>query len=227
MSLSLTYDEIRRELGRFLSISETPADWSSEDAQRVTDIIRRGSRRFYFPEPGMLEDQALVGHNWSFIQAELSIALTDATTYHDLPADFLRFTERPTISGGSFPLEQVSESVIRSLEDSASSGGPQYYAVKRSVQANALSYRVALHPQPTGSLTLEGWYLFQPPDIDAGQDPVLTANHAETLLASILMTADEMMNYETQSEGRHLERFKRLLASSIVYDQTIGAENNA
>jgi hypothetical protein len=33
-----------------------------------------------------------------------------------------------------------------------------------------------------------------------------------------------MMNYETQSEGIHQQRFKTLLASSIIADQSLGGQ---
>lgn len=223
---SVTYAQLRRELGRFLAIGETPSSWDSTDVTRVDDIIRRGVRRFYFPEPSLLGDTALVGHNWSFIIDDLSVSLSSGQTYHPLPTNFIRMVEKPTISGGDYPLEEVTERDFRNLLNIGDGQGtPQYYTVKRTTPSSSdLGYKLGLYPAPRAGLTLEGQYVFDPPEPSQTQDPVVTQYHSETMISGVLATADEVMNYETQSEGRHLERFKTLLASSIIADQTIGGQ---
>lgn len=223
---SITYAELRREVGRFLAIGETPSEWSSEDSTRVNDIIRRGMNRFYFPEPAVLGDQALIAHNWSFLTESLSIALTENQTYHTLPANFIRMVGEPTIPTGDYPLERVSENDFRKLLAIGNGEGfPQYYTVRRTTPSTEnLAYRIGLYPAPSAGLVLEGQYMFDPPVPSTGQDPIVTRYHDETVIAAVLATADEMMNYETQSEGIHRERFKTLLASSIIADQTMGGQ---
>lgn len=222
MSLAITYSHIRRELGRFLGLDRSTANWSADDVTDVEDIMVRGERRFYSPELAVVGDKAMVGHRWSFLQKELSITLT-ATTYHDLPADFVQMSERPSIDGSSFPLDEIRESELRDLINSgAGVGDPQYYTVKRLVSATPMGYKIGLYPTPTAGQVLSGWYQFQPEAISAVVAPIVPAVYAEAFLASILATADEMLNYETQSEGRHLERFKALLPAAILHDQGIG-----
>jgi hypothetical protein len=223
---SLSYDSLRREVGRFLAIGEEPSQWDGGDVVRVDDIIRRGMRRFYFPEPSVLGDSALVGHNWSFIIDDLYLSLSSAATYHTLPASFIRMVGKPTIVGGEYPLEEVTERDFRNLLNVGSGiGKPQYYTIKRSTpRTSDLAYKVGLYPIPLSGLTLEGQYVFDPPAPSSSQDPVVTAPHVETLISSVLATADESMNYETYSGGGHMERFKTLLASSILYDKSIGGQ---
>lgn len=223
---SITYEEIRREVGRFLAIGENPSEWSSEDVTRVADILRRGTNRFYFPEPSMIGEAAMVGHNWSFLTDDLSITLTANQAYHNLPTNFVRMVGKPTIDGSETPLELVSEKDFRALSNIGDTQGyPQYYTIKRSVPSTAdLRYKIGLYPSPNESYTLSGQYMFDPPEPSAGQDPVITRYHNEAMVAAVLATADEMMNYETQSEGIHQQRFKTLLASSIIADQTIGGQ---
>jgi hypothetical protein len=225
MTLAITYAEVRRELGRFLAIGEDPTQWSADDVTRVADIILRGSRRFYFPEPGMLEDKSLIGHDWTFIQDSLSVTLATLTTYHDLPSDFIRLVSRPSIAGNSQPLELTTEANIRNLANSSvGEGDPVYYVIERIKPSSTdLSYQIGLYPQPIGTPTLEGDYIFDPPVASASQAPVVPSDHAETYLASLLAAAEEIMNYESSS-GQHMERFKRMLAASIIRDQTIGQE---
>lgn len=224
MSLTLTYDEIRRELGRFLGLGADFASWSPATAVDVADVIRRGSRRFYFPEVSMLPEgsESLAGHKWSFLQDELSVTLTSGATYHALPSDFICMSERPTITGSNYPLEEVAEADIRNLLNVENGTGfPQYYAIKRTDASSALSYRVAVYPVPTEAMTMTGWYQFDPPEISSSQAPIVPSNHAETFLASMLAAGDEMFNLES-TNFKHLERFKGLLAASILHDKTIG-----
>lgn len=223
---SITYAEMRREIGRFLAIGEVTSEWSSEDVTRVADIIRRGTNRFYFPEPSVLGETALVGHNWSFLIDDLSVSLVAGQTYHALPNNFLRFVGKPTVSGGEYPLELISEKDFRSLINTgAGQGDPQYYTIKRSTPSTEdLTYKIGVYPATSSSMTLEGQYVFDPPQPSVSQDPIVTRYHNETMMAAVLASADEIMNYETQSEGIHRERFRTLLASSIISDQTIGGQ---
>lgn len=223
---SVTYDELRREVGRFLAIGEVPSSWDTTDATRVSDIIRRGVRRFYFPEPSLVGDQALVGHNWSFLIDDISLSLSSGQSYHPLPSNFVRMVRKPTILSGDYPLQEVNENDFRNLLNIGDGqGDPQYYTVKRSTPSSSdLSYNIGLYPAPSSGMVLEGQYMFDPPDPSVTQDPIITQYHSETLISAVLSLADEVMNYETQSEGRHLERFKTLLASSIIADQTIGGQ---
>lgn len=223
---SISYAELRREIGRFLAIGETPSDWSSEDVTRVEDILRRGTNRFYFPEPSVVGEAAMVAHNWTFLIDDLSVSLTSGQTYHNLPINFLRMVGKPTISAGDYPLEFISERDFRSLLNTGSGeGDPQYYTVKRSTPSSAdLRYKIGVYPAPKSGMTIQGQYMFDPPVPSSAQDPIVTRYHNETMVAAVLATADEMMNYETQSEGIHQQRFKTLLASSIIADQTLGGQ---
>jgi hypothetical protein len=223
---SVTYAQMRREIGRFLAIGENPAEWGSEDAVRVEDILRRGVNRFYFPEPSVIGDSAMVAHNWSFLIDDLSVSFSSGQTYANLPLNFIRMVGKPTISEGNYPLEIVSEKDFRSLVNIGSGeGDPQYYTVKRSTPSSSgLRYQIGIYPSPVGSVALQGQYMFEPPFPSPTQDPVVTRYHNETMVAAVLATADEMMNYETQSEGLHQHRFKTLLASSIIADQSLGGQ---
>lgn len=225
MSLALTYDEIRREAGRFLAVGTDFGSWSSDVATGINDAIRRGSRRFYYPEAVTLPEgqESLAGHDWSFLQADLSINLASGTQYYDLPSDFVRITERPSIAGSDYPLAEIREYQLRDLMNAeGGTGNPQYYVIKRNAIGGTLGYQIGFYPVPVKAATLTGRYLFDPPEISAVQAPIVNPGYSEAFLAAILATSDEIFNYETQSEGRHLERFKTLLAAAILSDQQIG-----
>lgn len=220
---ALTFDQTRREIGRFLQIDEDTDNWSTLDIQQVNDVILRGSRMFYFPPATMLADKTLVNHNWSFISIRLtSLGIAADTSYHDLPTFFLRFTEAPSIAGNSHPLEEISERDFRLLDDvSGGKGDPQYYTVRRDTPSSAtLIYQIGLHPQPKETLTLQGEYLFDPTVASAAQVPIVPTHHAETYLAAMLMVADQMFN--DPKDPKLEESFKELLSASIISDKQIG-----
>lgn len=227
MSLTLSYDEIRREVGRFIGIGTDSSAWSADDTTNVADAIRRGSRYFYYPDATMLpaERTDLIGHQWSFLQSSLSVSITAGVSFFDLPADFIRIAERPSIDGSDFPLVEIAEADLRDLVNvGIGSGPPQYYSITRNTTASPLAYQIGVYPKPTIAMTLVGRYTFLPDEISSSQEPIVPANHSETFLAAILAAADLIFNYESGTDGKHEERFKRLLVSSIMADQYIGGE---
>lgn len=220
--MKLTYAEIRREVGRFLALG--PANtWDASTADSVNDAILRGCRKFYYPEAILEQDGPLVGHDWSFLQVSHSLTLSPGISDYALPSDFVRITSRPSIDGSDYPLSEVSDKDIRDLQNTGGGEGfPQYYHISRTIDSGFLEYQLTLYPAPSDTLTLRYEYLISPPTPSDSQEPLITAATSEALLASILAAADEVLNYETQTEGKHLERFKTLLASAILADRNIG-----
>lgn len=223
MTLALTYDILRREIGRFLRLGEAPVDWSDDDVTRVDDVIARGSRLVYFPEPAMIGEQALVGHNWSFTVDALSVTLTDATRYHDLPSDFQRLTSAPSIVGSDLPMEEVSEADLRHMANASSgSGFPQYYHVRRDVPSSEdLLFQIGVYPLPSGSsVVLEGEYLYSPAQASASQVPIIPDAHVEFYLAAMRFAADVLFNEPPDEKNE--ARYKELLTASLLFDSKIG-----
>jgi len=219
---TLTYDQVARELGRRLHVGEDPDDWDTLTSQQMDDVILRGSRMLYFPPATMISDQALVNHNWSFIVESLSMTLSDATTYNDLPSDFVRLTGKPTIAGSEYPLEPISEAKIRALSSASSGlGDPQYYHIRRETPSSAdLLYQIGVYPQPVGDKTLTGEYVFDPTVASEAQDPIVPSWAAEAYLAALYYAGDMLLNHPNV-DPKLEENFKELLAASILWDKGI------
>lgn len=172
----------------------------------------------------MLADKALVNHTWSFCVDALSVTLTDATRYHDLPSDFMRMTAVPSIVGSDLPMEEVSESDLRNMANaSAGSGYPQYYHVRRDVPSSEdLLFQIGVYPLPNGSsVTLEGEYLFDPTVASEAQAPILPSWAAEAYLAAMKYAADAILNHPNV-DPKLEQDFKTLLAAAILFDKQIG-----
>jgi hypothetical protein len=61
-TLSVTYHELLRELGRFLGWGRNPGRWKEDDKSDAEDCIKSGLRQFYIPLP--LDGKS---HRWSFL----------------------------------------------------------------------------------------------------------------------------------------------------------------
>ena len=217
-SLKITYDELRREIGRFLGYSRTPTDWDSTESSDVSDIIRGGLRSFYFPSE--------VSHRWTFLCPTVTLGISAGSRAYNLPADFIQMASPVTYSANDKKgiLSQVDSDELRACESSASlTDTPRYFAIQaRSQSADA--YEILMYPTPNEALTLKYSYEQLPADIGSSNQYHLgSAAHSELLLASCLMVADKMLNKESldPSGGLYMARYVSLLKSSIDIDNKL------
>ena len=97
MSLSLSYDELARSIGREIDVSRDADDWDSVQTQDVRDIIADGLRQVYWPPPLPGER---VPHEWSFLtprKGELTIYPAYDTGTVSITSGVV------TLTGGTFP----------------------------------------------------------------------------------------------------------------------------
>jgi hypothetical protein len=69
-TLSLTYSDLRRIIGRFLGYGTNTALWTAAQVIEVTDIIKSGLNQFYFP-PSLQAGEP--SHQWSFLKKNANI----------------------------------------------------------------------------------------------------------------------------------------------------------
>ena len=219
--LKITYDELRREIGRFLGYSRTPTDWDTTESQDVADIIRGGLRGFYFPSD--------MRHQWSFLCPTVSLSLVEGVREYSLPADFIGFASSVTYSldDDSGILSEVDSDELRAAESTNSlSGTPRYFALSAKPQV-ADAYRVTMYPTPDKAYTLHYSYQQSPAELSSeNQYHLGSAAYSELLLASCLMVADRMLNKESldAAGGIYAQRYVSLLRSSIAVDGGLVSE---
>lgn len=71
-TLKITFTELRTEIGRFLGLDRTYANWSADEILDVTAIIKRGLRNFYFP---LRTSQNETAHRWSFLRPASTLVI--------------------------------------------------------------------------------------------------------------------------------------------------------
>lgn len=218
--LKISYDELRRQVGRHLGFDRNPSNWDATESQDIADVIRGGQGHFYWP-PAVGEGPS---HRWSFLCERETLTLASGDYQYDLPSDFVRLCSPVTYSynDGRGRVAGTGDAEMRSLLSSdARQGLPRYCSIRAKEQATP-GYEILFFPVPDQALTVEFLYEKTPAYLeDANQYHLGPAAHSELLLSACLMEADKMFNGETIAPdgGLHAQRFFRQLAASVAIDR--------
>ncbi len=95
-TLTVDYDILRREVGRYLGWDRNPAVWDSDQTTDGNDIINAGLRSFYVPAPLPGESAA---HQWTFMRPVTTLTTTPpySTGTIEIASGVV------TLTGGTFP----------------------------------------------------------------------------------------------------------------------------
>lgn len=223
-ALSITYSELRREVGRFLGWSRTDSGWSATQNTDFADISKRALREFYFPS---INPEVPI-YEWSFLRETGTISLVTNTSSYDFPDGFsgVILDDSITWAAGQEkpPLHQIVESTLRKLQsnDSQIKGPPKYYAVRAKTHAPTTGqrYQILLYPTPSSAenaLVLTYRYVYLPEPISSTNIyPAGGGLYSETILASHLAAAEIVLDGDT--EGPQTQRFRTLLAQAMRND---------
>ncbi|MDD5457864.1 MAG: hypothetical protein PHF37_00500 [Phycisphaerae bacterium] len=227
MSLSVTYNELQKAIGRYLGYGRNvygPDDGSEKWAD-IEDCVKSGLRQFYSPPPVQGQSGS---HQWSFLRPVTTLSLTGNTCDYDLPDDFGGIIGCLTYpaSIASRPVVTVSEQAIRTLrQNSSQTGKPTHAAVRPKASDGTANQKFEILFWPTPDLeTLLTYKYYVAPQALTTENPYPYGGqaHAETILESCLSIAEQRLNDE---KGIHWEKFLERLASSIQSDRkTSGAD---
>jgi len=214
-TLKISYDEIRREVGRQLGIDRDPTNWSTDQGQDVADAIQAGLRRVYFH----------AAHVWSFLSGVTSLSTVSGTSSYPAPSDFIRITSDFTYAAGSgadvegSSLRMVTPTQMESISLDTLSEKPRYVSV---IPDHDGTYSFRFHPQPDAAYSLSYRYLREPDTLAAGnQFHEGPASFSELILASIRLECDQRLNPEALNP-LYAERFIQLLDEAIKLDLQLG-----
>lgn len=212
-----TYGYFLREVGGYLFENWNPKSWSYEQDRMANAIVQAGIKRFY---NGVLAGES--NHDWSFLQINATLSLTNGDFDYDLPATFGTVASEFTLSAGSSarPLKMVDESEVRKLQASSNeSGTPLYVAIRpKAVALTATqAWEAIFYPKPNDSFTVS--YRYRASTVQADGTnlyPLGTDVHADTILASCLSVAELR---KAKQRGACHEDYMERLAASIRIDQ--------
>jgi hypothetical protein len=128
-TLSVTYHELLRELGRFLGWGRNPGRWKEDDKSDAEDCIKSGLRQFYIPLP--VDGKS---HRWSFLDPLQTFSAVEPYSTGTVTI----VNGVVTLAGGTFP-------------SWAASGDLRFGSVNYSVNTRDTGTQVTLD-----DLTLDG-----------------------------------------------------------------------
>lgn len=209
MELAVTYDSLRRELGRFLGIGRDYTLWTEDQESDCEDIIASGLREFYFP----VSDS---GYVWSFLREVGRTRLETDKTIYGLPDDFMGLLSPLTFAAsvGNRAVERISDDHMRSMQArEEATGAPVYF----SLRVKDGNYFLVVFPSPDKAYELEFQYAIAPVGLsDESPVPRGATLHAEAILEAILAAAEKTLD---DTEQVHAKRFAERLAASIAIDK--------
>lgn len=218
-TLSLTYGDLLRIVSRKMGLGNAvPAD--PDDLAQVTEVVKGGLRRFYFPQP-----VGEVVHEWSFFLVEGtvtvgtsgSVALSD-----DFGGELKELVFDGTTGNNTISIIDIEDLRAMRKNQAANSGSTIRYAALRVVSADPSAsagtrHTLEVFPAPSGDTDLR--YTFR-------RRPVLPIStstyvwggveHAETIKAACLA---EMESLEDDIAGPQYANFMERLAASIAFDR--------
>lgn len=225
-SLSITYSQLQRHVGRYLGWDRDPTNWTSSQTTDFGDILAAGLRKFYFP---MLPDGGQM-FEWSFLRPRATLPLVIGDADYDLPDDCsgVIVPNSMTFSTGDAkrPLVKVDEAKIRSVQstENAASATPRYFAVRPKAHSptTGLRWEVLFYPTPNAVLTVQYRYVVQPNTLDGTNIyPYGGAAHSHTIMSAVLAAAEAFM--DDDAGGPHEKAFQEFLTASMRIDQEHGA----
>lgn len=217
---AVSYDIIRREIGRELGWPRDPASWTADQVKDAADMIAAGCRSAYYPPSGW---------QWRFLNINFELELEGGTTEYDLPDDFaalvgnLQFQEE---DGTWTSVTIVPDQRIRVREQntgsSAVSGFPLEASLRWTRPTSSEGTRAVLvvWPEPSGDYTLKGQCLVQPNTVSSsGRYPYGHVAFQECLLNAILMQCERKLG---ENDGKYANAFREsLIAAQKVDERTL------
>lgn len=216
-SLKITYDGLRREIGRYLGYDRDPDNWDTTAATDVDDILKSGMRGFYWPDVGETR------YTWSFLRKQDTLTTASGTSAYTLADDFEGMLSGFSYAAGSSRrrIQRVPDEEIQSLLGKNDLyGAPEYCAIRavQPAEIYQMRYEAVFYPIPNGVYSLTYRYCLSPPELDDVNPYHLGgAVHSECVLEACLAAAEKTMKPE-HGAGLHAERFQRLLQAAVKID---------
>lgn len=223
-TLTLTVDGLRGDGGSYLGWSRDSSRWSAKKLEDLNELLASTLRKFYFQASVRQKDPP---HAWTFLRPIARLHILDGEREVNLPEDFGGFEGRATIQvagetgGGYYPLDQVSEEMIRSRYASSDmTGRPMAYADSprpKTTEVRSSRSKLMIWPEPDQDYQFFAPYSILPNFLTAEHPyPYGGAAHAETLKAG-MRAACELL--EDGVAGEQAANYLQCLNASILYDR--------
>lgn len=223
-SFAIMYDDLRVIIATHQGYSRIPAEWNSNQAYVVKDIVDSGIAQVYFPPPVNGEK---VAPDWTFLKPESTITLLSGNSTLRLPDDFGSFAGPLTLQPNSsvqatWIIEWTNEGKLRQMQqESVTSTGPPRYAceipLKEMSDPQGQRKAVMVFPTPDQNYTLQCVYSINPDRI-TGATPYCYGGpqYRELYIESCLAIAEQ--RFDDTLDGPHTAKFNMMLMGAVSAD---------
>jgi hypothetical protein len=222
-TLSITYIELRLEIGKFLGYGVTVTSWQQSQKDDVDSIIKSGLRQFYYPD----KQGAAKPHCWRFMKPIMAVTTEASVPDIEMPSYFAGIDGDLTFKSdnGACEIPIVGEGMIRANRQGNSSSGRPMMAALVAAQMTPDApqrWRLMLWPTPDSAYTFE-FSCFMVPEAltEKSPYPLGGAVHGETILESCLALAEERKN---GGPGLHSQKYQTRLDTSKYMDGKMGTQ---
>jgi len=217
--LTVTYDDLRRELGRFLGWGRDFTIWTEDQKIDSEDIIKSALRRVYWPTEIQM---GMVDYQWSFLESTAVVNCKAGQQEILLPDDF------GDIVGKIFfknqiaypPIEVTTPSVLLNYKSRfAVTGIPRVAAFTASHSGGATETKWVLMLYPVAQADYELWFRYNisPDYLLSPENQFIYGGRqfGELFIEAVLAVAEEKL---MDMPGIHTQRFQLELASAVKRD---------
>lgn len=232
-TLNLTTAELRKEVMRVLGYGLSYQGLSAGPQDDVDRCIKRGLARFYAPEPIRGET---VPHQWSFLVPRATLTTEADEDEYQLPENFGGMIDPFTWESNSTkcPIRVVSDEHLRRLAQagSAVAGVPTHASIGPESSADdspdatpdiPTRWVVRLWPVPDDEYDLTYRYYVVQDVVTSSIAPPGGGLHGETIIASCLSVAEEILNNRGgRFSDTYARAYQRRLEASVGVDRRQG-----
>lgn len=218
-TLQVTYDDLRRELGRFLGWGRDPSSWSADQVTDGTDILKAGLSMFYWP----VDEQGQgIDHEWSFLTLRGQMTTIADQYEYGLPDDFGAIDGRIYYTANTYRMhiDIVDVDSFYEMRMATSGTGLPTHAAfepKRMSGLEGQKWHMLLYPTPGGEYSLTYGYNVLPDALlDTTREHAYGgAMHRQALIECVLGAAELMIN---MGPDFHYAEARRQIQASIARD---------
>lgn len=229
MSLEVTYDSLRREVGRFLGFSRDFTTWNSNESIDVQDCIDAGYRRFL--QPPLLPNER-AAHVWSFLIPVGALTLKAGEKEMPMPPDFAGLEGDVYYDSSNqiaTRIKVVNEGLVREANQNDwldnNSYQPQYCSIVSNRRQGAeQGHTMQVWPKPDRDYRINFRYHARQDALsESNPIPLGGREHGETIRCAVMAEAENQMD---DTIGVKASAFMERLQASISYDRRVNRPEN-
>jgi len=217
--LTLSYQNLYDEVSHFLGLTARGTSPSSTNLTLCKALVDRGIRQFLYP----IDMETGKPHEWEFLKVYWDFTTTSGQWKYALPVDFsdTYSTLYFDTSSANPPLvKRSAEQILDMRTGGADQGYPEYFAItplRYDIEIGTL-YELWVHPVPSQTDTLSGFYRADPIQLSATTDLVIGGIRAiEAILESCLAVAEHQE--DDMLTSHHTQKAAELVQKLIKFDK--------